>query len=145
MSVPQSPVITPAAGWENAGRGRLTAPQITSKPGMWPIINSLAKPHVRHSRFARLSCLRLGGAPSGTGLDQKSFSSAALEKDGRQMRRAKLNKPKSLKTLVINKIARKAEKRTQGGYQPLYQSLRAILAPILERYEWNYERSCDVL
>jgi hypothetical protein len=46
---------------------------------------------------------------------------------------------------VINKIARKAEKQTHEDYHQWYQSLTAILAPILRKYEWNYERSCDVL
>jgi hypothetical protein len=55
------------------------------------------------------------------------------------------SKPKRLKMLVINKIARKAEKQTQARYQQWYQSLRAILAQMLEKNEWNYERSCDVL
>ncbi len=136
MSVPQSPVITPAAGWDNAGRGRLTAPRVTTKPTMWSIINRLAKWDVRYSRFARLSCLRLGGAQSRTDLAQKSFFSAALEKDSRQMRRAKPNKPKGLKTLVINKTARATEKRTQASYEPRYQSLTAILAPILKKSVW---------
>ncbi len=146
MSVPQSPVITPATEWENAGRGCFTAPQITSKPRMWSIINGLAKWDVRYySRFARLSCLRLGGPPSRTNLAQKSFFSAALEKDSRQMRRAKSNEPKGLKMRVINKIAHEAEKQTQASYEPRYQSLTAILAPILKKYEWNYKRSCDVL
>ncbi len=58
---------------------------------------------------------------------------------------AKPNKPKRLKMLVINKIARKAEKQTHASYQPCYQSLTAVLALILKKYEWNYERSCDVL
>ncbi len=51
MSVPQSPVITPSAGWENAGRGRLTAPRVTTKPAMWSIINRLAKWHVPYCGF----------------------------------------------------------------------------------------------
>ncbi len=55
------------------------------------------------------------------------------------------NEPKRLKTLVINQLAHEAEKQTQARYQPSYQSLTAILAPILKKYEWNYERSCDVL
>jgi hypothetical protein len=60
-------------------------------------------------------------------------------------RRPFRNEPMRLKTLVINKIAHKAEKRTQASYHPWYQSLRAILAPFLKKYEWNDERSCDVL
>jgi hypothetical protein len=47
--------------------------------------------------------------------------------------------------IVINKIAQKAEKPTHARYQPWYKSLTAILTPILKKYEWNYERSCDVL
>ncbi len=39
--------------------------------------------------------------------------------------------------LGINKIARETEKQTQASYQPWYQSLTAILAPILKKYEWN--------
>ncbi len=58
---------------------------------------------------------------------------------------AKPNKPKSPKVLIINKIAHKSEKQTHGDYQPLYQSLTAILGPILRKFGWNYERSCDVL
>ncbi len=54
---------------------------VTSKPRMWSIINGLAKWDVRYSRFASLSCLRLGGPPSRTNLAQKSFFSAALEKE----------------------------------------------------------------
>ncbi len=64
------------------------------------------------------------------------FLTTVLEKDRRQMRRARQNKPKRLKTLVINKIARKAEKQTQACYEPWYQSLTAILAPILKKFVW---------
>ncbi len=49
---------------------------------------------------------------------------------------ARPNEPKRLKTLVINKIARKAEKQTQASYQPWYQSVTAILAPILKKFVW---------
>ncbi len=45
-------------------------------------------------------------------------------------------KPKRLKTLVINELAHKAEKRTQACYQPWYQSLTAILTPILKKFGW---------
>ncbi len=62
MSEPQSPVITPSPGWEDAGRGCLTAPPVTTKPTMWSIINRLAKWGARDCGFAGLSCLRLGGA-----------------------------------------------------------------------------------
>jgi hypothetical protein len=55
---------------------------------------------------------------------------------GRQMRRAKPNEPKGLKPLVINNIAHGAEKRTQASYQSWYQSLTAILAPILKKFVW---------
>jgi hypothetical protein len=47
--------------------------------------------------------------------------------------------------LVINKIAHKPEKQTHDNYHAWYQSLTAILPPILKKYEWNYERSCNVL
>ncbi len=52
------------------------------------------------------------------------------------MRRAKPNKPKRAKTLVIHRIAHEAEKRTQASYEPRYQSLTAILAPILKKFVW---------
>jgi hypothetical protein len=65
--------------------------------------------------------------------------------EGRSAPQAEPNKPKRLKVLVINKIARKGEKQTHADYQPWYQSLTAILGPILKKYEWNDERSCDVL
>ncbi len=51
MPVPQPPAITPATGWENAGRGRLSAPWVTTKPAMWSIINRLAKWHVLYCGF----------------------------------------------------------------------------------------------
>jgi hypothetical protein len=70
---------------------------------------------------------------------------APVEKDRPHIGRANPNKPKGLKVLVINKIARKSGKQTHGDYQPWYQSLTAIFGPILKKYEWNYERSCDVL
>ncbi len=54
----------------------------------------------------------------------------------RPMRRAKPNKPNRLKTLVINELAHEAEKQTQARYQPWYQSLTAILAPILKKFVW---------
>ncbi len=38
--------------------------------------------------------------------------------------------------LVINELAREAEKQTQARYQPWYQSLTAILAPILKKFVW---------
>ncbi len=57
----------------------------------------------------------------------------------------KPNKPMRAKVFAINKIPHKAEKQTQARYQPCYQSLTAILGPILKKYEWNYERSRDVL
>jgi hypothetical protein len=41
-----------------------------------------------------------------------------------------------LKVLVINKIARKAEKQTHVDYQPWYQQLTAILALILQKFGW---------
>ncbi len=53
-----------------------------------------------------------------------------------QTRRAEPNKPKRLKTLVINELAHETEKQTQARYQPCYQLLTAILAPILKKYEW---------
>ncbi len=80
------------------------------------------------------AALRAG--EGGIGFDPKSFFCTALEKDRRQMRRAKLNKPNRLKTLVINRIAHEAEKRTQACYDPRYQSLTAILAPILRKFVW---------
>ncbi len=49
---------------------------------------------------------------------------------------AKSNEPKRLKTLVINNIAHEAEKRTQASDKPWYQSLTAILAPILQKFVW---------
>ncbi len=48
----------------------------------------------------------------------------------------KANEPKALKMLVINEIGGKAEKRTQARYQPWYQSLTAILAPVLQKFVW---------
>jgi hypothetical protein len=56
----------------------------------------------------------------------------------RQTRRAKPSKPKRLNAFAINKIARKSEKQTQARYQTCYQSLTAILAPILRKYEWMH-------
>ncbi len=49
---------------------------------------------------------------------------------------AKSNEPKRLKTLVISKIAPEAEKRTQACYEPYYQSLTTISAPILKKFVW---------
>ncbi len=49
---------------------------------------------------------------------------------------AKSNEPKGLNVLVINELAREAEKRTQARYQPWYQSLTEILAPILKKFVW---------
>jgi hypothetical protein len=151
MSEPHSPVTAPVAAWENAGRGRLAAARITTKPAMCSIINRLAKWDVRNARFAMLSCLRFGGAlwtgEGGTGLDPKSFFCTVLGggRSRRQRGQAKPNKPMGLNTLIINKISQKPEKQTHGDYHPWYQSLTGILGPILKKYEWNYERSCDVL
>jgi hypothetical protein len=77
----------------------------------------------------------LGGG--GTGLDQKSFSDHRTWESQKARRRAKPNKPMRLKVLVINKIARKEEKQTHGDYPTWCQSLTAILAPFLKKYEWN--------
>jgi hypothetical protein len=90
-----------------------------------------------------LSRLRFGGTlragEVGTGLDPKSFFCTALDREARaerEMRRANPNEPKGLKLLVINKIAREPEKRTQASYHPWYQSLTAILPPILRKFVW---------
>ncbi len=48
----------------------------------------------------------------------------------------KQNEPKRLKTLAINELAHEVEKQTQASYQPWYQSLTAILAPILKEFVW---------
>jgi hypothetical protein len=66
-------------------------------------------------------------------------------RDGRATGGADPNEPKGINMLVINKIRQKPEKQTHEDYHSCYQSLTAILAPILKKYEWNYERSCDVL
>jgi hypothetical protein len=78
----------------------------------------------------------LRAGEGGTGLDPKSFFCTALERDRSSMRLTNPNEPKGLKPLVISKIAREAEKRTQATYQPWYQSLTAILAPILKKFVW---------
>ncbi len=64
---------------------------------------------------------RSGPGKAGLGLDPKSSFCAAIDKDRTQMRRAKPNKPKGLKRLVINNIAREGEKQTHEDYQPWYQ------------------------
>ncbi len=53
-----------------------------------------------------------------------------------QMRRAKPNEPNRLNTLCVNKIAHGGTKRTQVVYQPLYQSLTAILTRIWKESVW---------
>ncbi len=60
----------------------------------------------------------------------------AAEKGRRKMRRARPNKPKRLKTLVISKIAHETEKLTQAYYHPWYQSLTAIFGRILRKFVW---------
>ncbi len=50
--------LLPHASPLGGQRGR----SFTNKPGMWSIINRLAKWDVYYSRFAGLSCLRLAGA-----------------------------------------------------------------------------------
>ncbi len=48
----------------------------------------------------------------------------------------KPNEPKRLKTLVINELPHGAEKQTQARYEPRYQSLTTISAPILKKFVW---------
>ncbi len=80
MSVPQSPVITPAAGWENAGRGRFTPPP--ANRGCQQTRNV-----VYHQQVSKMGCAlfpirqvvvlevwrRSGPGKAGLALDPKSF------------------------------------------------------------------------
>jgi hypothetical protein len=46
---------------------------------------------------------------------------------------------------AVSKISEKGGKQTQGYQLACFQQLTAVFAPILKKYEWNYEPSCDVL